>query len=55
MVEEEEGHDNEDRGRKGISNYKSVTLLGLQCFPQCPLDLLHTLHMWRKKLGSLHV
>ena len=28
MVEEEEGHDDEERGRKGISNY-FLTLLSL--------------------------
>ena len=31
MVEEEEGHDDEERGRKGISNY-FLTLLGLVLF-----------------------
>ena len=36
MVEEEKGHDNEDRRRKGNSNYKSVTLLGLVLFPVVP-------------------
>ena len=28
MVEEEKGHDNEDRRRKGNSNYKSVNFAG---------------------------
>ena len=36
MVEEEEGHDNEDRWRKGNLNYKSVTLLGPAMFPAVP-------------------
>ena len=36
MVEEEKGHDNEDRRRKGNLNYKSVTLLGLVLFPAVP-------------------
>ena len=36
MVEEEKGHDDEDRWRKGNLNYKSVNLLGLVLFPAVP-------------------
>ena len=36
MVEQEKGHDDEDRRRKGNSNSKSVTLLGLVLFPAVP-------------------
>ena len=36
MVEEEEGHDDEEGWRKGNLNYKSVTLLDLAMFPAVP-------------------
>ena len=50
MVEEDEGHDDEDRWRKGNSHY-FLSLLGLVLFPAVCANFIFPTHV--TKLGSL--